>query len=255
MAEKKINVAGFTKDLRLEELEKIKTKYSKKGYNFIDYSDDGITKSFATFEVDDKTLARDNLKKVAIWAVVIIIIGIWAMPDSPTYDNYKDTTLKDAKRLKLTQLKDISSSYVESKEIPSSYNQKFYDCLGNLIYDKDETFTIEKMLGWCYEDYTLSSNNQMKEYYNTAELLANFNPFDGSYYPLENIIKNRLMKNPSSYEHIKTVRGFVYYGAERPHMFLSTQFRGTNDFGGIVTQRVYAKVDAVTKELYDMEIE
>jgi len=44
---KNISVSGLTKNQRLKELEKIKTKYQKKGYVFIEYIDNGITKSIA----------------------------------------------------------------------------------------------------------------------------------------------------------------------------------------------------------------
>lgn len=252
---KNIQVSGFTKSQREKDLEKIKNKYEKKGYQFIEYIDDGALKSFALFEVDETIIKQEKKNRLIFWGIAIVVIIILIIPKEENFDNYKDTTLKEAQSLNLTKLKNIASSYVETKNLPESYNKKFYDCLGNLIYEKNESFTLEKMLGWCYEDYTNSNNNQMDEYYNTAELLADFSPYDGKYYPLENMIKNILMKNPSSYEHVKTTYRFVYYGAERPHMFLSTQFRGTNDFGGVVSQRVVAKVDAITKELYDIKIE
>lgn len=63
-----------------------------------------------------------------------------------------------------------------------------------------------------------------------------FSIWDGSHRDLTRVIKNS-MNNPSSYEHVET-RHWVM----DDHMIVSTTFRGTNAFGGTVTNTVKAKV-------------
>jgi hypothetical protein len=135
---KKVSIAGLTKAQREEELERIKKKLEKKGYVFIEYIDDGITKSNAIFEVDEIIAKKEFVKKAKIWGIVIIIIAIAIFFSSPSYDNHKETTLKDARALPLSTLKTVASDYVKEKNLSIEYNNKFYNCLGNLIYEKQD---------------------------------------------------------------------------------------------------------------------
>ncbi len=80
MAKKNISVAGFTKDQRAKELEKVKKKYSKKGYNFIEYIDDGVTKSIAIFEVDDSILKKEKSKNLITIGIIIMIFAFFIYP-------------------------------------------------------------------------------------------------------------------------------------------------------------------------------
>ncbi|WP_294962263.1 hypothetical protein [Sulfurimonas sp.] len=193
--------------------------------------------------------------KDIIGGVLIVLVFIWIVSaiisEEATYENSKNKTLKEATQLSLGSLKKITSSYVKEKQIPSSYNDMFYNCLGQLIYDKDKTFTIEKMMDWCHQDYT-SSNGKLKDYYNTAELFKDFSAYDGTYRPLELLIKNS-MQDSSSYEHIDTSYRLVYYGTERPYMFVETKYKGKNSFGAIVKAVVTAKVDAKTKDIFEVK--
>ncbi|MGD9623889.1 MAG: hypothetical protein AB7U51_04450 [Arcobacter sp.] len=161
-------------------------------------------------------------------------------------------SLKEAKDTPINSIEKLAENYVLQKNLDKSYNKKFYDCLGNLIWDKDESFTVGKMLDWCYDDYKQSKDHKMKDYYNTAWLLDDFSRWDGSYSPLEKLIKGN-MHNDSSYEHVKTVYNLVYYGTKRPYMSVTTTFKGTNVFNAIITQTVNIKVDARTKEIFDIK--
>ncbi len=64
-----------------------------------------------------------------------------------------------------------------------------------------------------------------------------FSAWDGSHRGVEAAIKTT-MHNPKSYEHVET--RFTDRG---DHLTITTQFRGTNGFGGVVTNSVRAKVD------------
>jgi hypothetical protein len=248
---KNISVSGLTKNQRLKELEKIKTKYQKKGYIFIEYIDNGMTKSIAIFEISEENLKKNKstlLKKSVIFFMVLAAI-IYFSINSNDYNN--NTTLNEAKNAPLFSLEKIAKDYVLEKKLDESYNKKFYDCLGEMIWDKDESFTVGKMLDWCYDDYKLSENHKMKQYYNTAWLLSDFSVWDGSYKPLEKLIKSN-MHNSDSYENVKTTRNFVYYGTKRPYMQVTTIYKGTNAFNAVVTNTVSIKIDALTKEIFEI---
>lgn len=62
-----------------------------------------------------------------------------------------------------------------------------------------------------------------------------FSGWDGSHVALEKIIK-KSMHDPDSYKHVETK-----YGDMGDYILVSTTFRGTNAFGGVVTNTVRAK--------------
>lgn len=69
------------------------------------------------------------------------------------------------------------------------------------------------------------------------KIQAAFSPWDGSHRGLEITIKAS-MNNPKSYEHVVTK-----YSDNGDHLIVATKFRGTNAFGGVVTNQVVAKTD------------
>ncbi|RXK07000.1 hypothetical protein [Halarcobacter bivalviorum] len=69
---KQIVVGGFSKEQREKELEKIKKKYSKKGYKFLNYLENGALKSVAVFEVDEAIIKKEK-------ATNLILLGIFFM--------------------------------------------------------------------------------------------------------------------------------------------------------------------------------
>lgn len=68
-------------------------------------------------------------------------------------------------------------------------------------------------------------------------LESGFSAWDGSHRALTKLVKAS-MNNPDSYEHVET-----RYRDEGDTLFLQTRFRGTNAFGGVVTQTVTARAD------------
>lgn len=70
-----------------------------------------------------------------------------------------------------------------------------------------------------------------------ANIKSQFSSWDGSHQNLERAIKNG-MNNPKSYEHVET--RFLDTGKA---IIVTTRFRGTNAFGGIVSNSVVAEVD------------
>lgn len=68
-------------------------------------------------------------------------------------------------------------------------------------------------------------------------LEQHFSKWDGSHERLTPIIKAS-MHNPDSFEHVKTT-----YRDQGETLLVTTQFRGTNAFGAVVTQTIRAVVD------------
>jgi hypothetical protein len=64
-----------------------------------------------------------------------------------------------------------------------------------------------------------------------------FSEWDGSHAALVNHVKSR-MNDPDSFEHDETK--FIDQGN---YLFVTMKYRGTNAFGGVVTNYVNAKVD------------
>lgn len=71
----------------------------------------------------------------------------------------------------------------------------------------------------------------------SEKIRSGFSLWDGSHIGLEKIIK-QAMHNPNSYEHVKTT-----YKEKGDALIVATEYRGTNGFGGTVTNRVVAKTD------------
>ncbi|RXK12074.1 hypothetical protein CP965_09845 [Halarcobacter mediterraneus] len=69
---KQIVIGGFSKEQREKELRKVKKKYLKRGYKFINYVDNGTLKSFAIFEVEDSIIKKEK-------ATNLILLGIFFM--------------------------------------------------------------------------------------------------------------------------------------------------------------------------------
>ena len=74
---KNIVVGGFNKEQREKNLEKIKEKYSKKGYKFLEFIDNGTLKSLAIFEVDESILRKEKQRTLFIFAGFFMILSIY----------------------------------------------------------------------------------------------------------------------------------------------------------------------------------
>lgn len=73
---KNIVVGGFTKAQREKELEKIKAKYKKKDYKFIEYIDNGSLKSIAIFEVNASILKKEKSQKLIGTGILFLILAV-----------------------------------------------------------------------------------------------------------------------------------------------------------------------------------
>lgn len=269
---KELNVSpGFTDDSRKEKLKKLESKMTKDGWKLEKYFNGGLTKtSIATFKRDLKytkisSPSSLNPKKIMnIFIGVIAIIFISNIIDSSDEDEkkaieikkgiyhkkYENKTLTEIRKERTGTLKQIAYSFSKENSINQDYYNTMYDCLAYNTYNKSQELIISTMLDWCKADYI--NKDKKAIYYNEEWLLEDFSAWDGSYTPLERTIKNS-MNDKSSYEHIETSYRKVFFGTKRPHIVIISVFSGKNAFGGIVKQEISVKVDAKTKELYDIK--
>ena len=247
---KNIDIVGFTQKQRLEELERAKEKYTKKGYTFVDYTDNGVTKSFATFEIDEANIKQSGGLFAKILIILFVVIVGWSIfsPSEPL----ENKTLREATRLSLDELKEYSNSYAKAKEVNSEYYNKFYTCISERLWDKSPDLLLGKISEWCYNDTKREDYNNIN-YIDIASFMPYFNKLDGSYSPFVEFIKSE-MKDAASFEHVDTIYNFVS-NSEKPYMFIRCIYKGTNSFGAIVKQSISAKVDDKTKNIYDISYE
>lgn len=101
---KTIVVGGLTKDQREKELEKIKKKHEKKGYQFLEYIDNGMLKSVAIFEVSDEIIKKEKSNKLVLAGILFMIIAfVLYMQTSNDIKSYKIN--KDLKTLSVSDFK------------------------------------------------------------------------------------------------------------------------------------------------------
>lgn len=258
-------VAGFTDKGRKKNLEKLKEKMTKDGWELDSYLNGGLTKaSKAKFKRDinyksEKKQGNSITQNIlAGFVILIIIVAIFGGDDNSStstnkntklYQEYEDKTNQQMKESTIS-LKEIAYSFVKDNNISNSYKDTMYDCLGYFVYSKAPNLKLKKMMQWCKNDYIQKKGKAV--YYNESWLIEDFSKWDGSYRPLEKTIKNS-MNDESSYDHIQTTYRMVFFGTKRPYMTVSTVFSGKNAFGGTVKQTVSAKVDAKTKEIFEIQ--
>jgi len=73
---KTIVVGGYNEEQRKRNLEKIKTKYEKKGYKYLDYLDNGALKSVAVFEVDELILRKEKSKQLIFIGGCFLVLSL-----------------------------------------------------------------------------------------------------------------------------------------------------------------------------------
>ncbi len=195
-------------------------------------------------------LIRENKKLFLILGAIVAYITFLAMPKYYSDDYYKEYVSKTNKEVQAfgKDLKGLAQSFSKTKNIPQTYIDTMYDCLGSLIYTQEADALFETTLQICQDDYDAKKNII---YYNESWLRKEFNTWDASYMPLQKIIQKHI-KTPKSYEHLKTT-SLMNLTDKRPHMFVSIDFRAANINGYMLDRTMEVKVDAKTKEMYDLK--
>lgn len=191
-------------------------------------------------------LIRENKKLFLIITLLIAYIAFLRMPTYYSDNFYKDFTNKTNKELQAfgPDLKGIAQSFANTNKISKNNIDAVYDCLGSLIYTKNPDELFQNTLQTCKNDYTLP-------HYNESWLRKEFSRWNGSYLPLERVIQKHIKEN-KSYEHLKT-SSHMNLEDKRPHMFVSIDFRAANIHGYMLDRTMEVKVDAKTKEMYDLK--
>ena len=165
-------------------------------------------------------------------------------PVTPAFE-YSDLTRIEYRNEPKQTRHDIVKGYVAYKGVSASSADAFYACMSEYTFTKDDALTLGDVLGWCFNDFEKdpqSLNNKI----NLDAFQGNFSGWDGSYRPLEKLIKAS-MNDDSSYKHVSTVYHLILN--KDPHAIVKTTFRGTNAYGGVVKQTVAARVDVRTGEV------
>jgi len=193
---------------------------------------------------------RENKKLFIFIAFTIMIIVYINLPKTYNNDLYKEYTSKTNKEMQSLgkELLGIAYSFAQDTKMLETSKSAMYDCIGSTIYNADENASFQSTLQICKNDY---DNNKSSSYFNHAWLVKDFSHWNGSYLPLERIIQKHL-KESKSYEHLKTTHT-MHFTDTRPHMFVSIDFRGANIGGYMLDRTMEVKVDAKTKELYDLK--
>lgn len=149
---KNIDIVGFTQKQRLEELERVKEKYTKKGYTFVDYTDNGVTKSFATFEIDEANIKQGSGLFTKIFFGVIIGIIVLMMIRTSQDTSEKTVIEKPEIVYNLDDLKKEAKEILETKYYqkidPKYIYANFLNAWKNQDYEKMVQFTTND---WRYK--------------------------------------------------------------------------------------------------------
>jgi hypothetical protein len=192
--------------------------------------------------------------KKSIFFILLAIIGTIVLMQEKYYANdlykkYLTQTNLEMQEFDFNEkLKGIAYSYAQDNNISDTYKNTLYDCLGYAIYNTDSSQHIKDTLAECKKDYI--TQNAKAIYYNQAWLMRDFSKWDGSYILLERIIKKHV-KEKASYK-MTRISHAMFFEDKRPYMFVSIEYRAANLGGRISDREMSVKVDAKTKELFDL---
>lgn len=161
---------------------------------------------------------------------------------------YGGKTLSDYSNESKENRHKIVNDYVDFKSVPSSAGDGFYSCMSEYTFTKDGKLKLGDVLAWCYGDYQkdpASLNSKI----NLDAFKSNFSGWDGSYRPLERLIKDN-MNDDSSYKHVSTTYRLSL--GKKPYAIVNTTFRGKNAYGGVIKQAISARVDVKTGDIIEI---
>lgn len=168
-----------------------------------------------------------------------------ATPKEPAKFEQADMLLGIYRKEPKEKRHEIVSNYIKFKGVPDSDAGGFYACLSEYTFTKANDLALGEVLDWCEGDYNEDPSSLAKRV-NLDAFQSNFSGWDGSYRPLEKLIKQE-MNDDSSYKHVSTTYRLLL--GNDPHAVVKTTFRGTNAYGGVVKQAVAARVDIRTGDI------
>lgn len=159
----------------------------------------------------------------------------------PTFE-YANLKLIDYRRKPQEERHKIVNDYVKFKEVPPRDSDGFYACMSQHSITKSEELSLSEVLGWCNTDYQ-NDPKSLAKFTNLDVFQSNFSGWNGAYRPLEKLIK-KSMNDDSSYKHVETNSSLIL--GKDAHAVVKTTFKGTNAYGGVVTQQIAARVNLQT---------
>jgi len=185
------------------------------------------------------------VKKVIIGLSAVIVFYA-VVSGSHNFDEHKHNTLDDFKIQPIAVRHDVIEDYVSEKELPDDAVDSMYACVSQMLFTKDKDLLLDEIASWCLTNY---ENKKIETYVNFDNFEKGFHQWDGSFIELERRIKGA-MNDSDSYEHVKTNYRLVLNN--NPRAIVTTEFKGTNDFGGIVKNKISANVDIKTGEITEI---
>jgi len=256
---KKISIAGFTENLRKEELKKKTKKMAEKGWELFEYVDDGMTKSYALFQrqLTDSVSStpgkswtpwRELSVGGKIWRIcwiwlVIGMIGSFLTPSPYNLDDFLNKSLEQVSGIVHADstVKGVNE-YLKKNNLPNSLSPEFVVFLSHNVFQKNKNLKVGTVLDWGKNEVQQNGGHFKGTYYDLDRINSQFSGWDGSHHKLVSLVKAN-MNDEESFEHVKTLYGLVLHGKESPYMNVSMIYSGKNAFGARIKERIAAKVN------------
>ena len=171
----------------------------------------------------------------------------------PINDNKAETAKFEHEQLSLGDYRieptktrhDIVDEFIAYKKMPTASSESMYACLSQYSFTKSAEMKLGDVLCWCFADYERSPSS-LRDRINFDIFQGNFSVWDGSYRPLETLIKQS-MNDEDSYSHVSTTYSLILN--KDPHAVVKTIFRGKNGYGAVMKNSVVARVNIKTGEV------
>lgn len=247
---KKVQITGFTEGQRKDDLNKIKQKMQKNGWDLSEYTEEGILKSFAIFkrELSFKN-SKNNMtlktKEIVLGSVglIIVIMIVLASMESEEDKNamFLKSNLEEARLIDDESRANLINKYIDQLNIIADERENFYNCVTEMIFTKAETLEVGEVSSWCHNEYKTNNNQLVTKHHDLSGIKQQFSAWDGSHKRLVEFIKTS-MNDQDSFKHINTTYRLVL-SEEDPHLIVKMTYSGNNAFGARVKGNLLAKAD------------
>lgn len=167
--------------------------------------------------------------KIAIWLFGITIFIILLFFMIPSYED-TDEGKYELLLKELTLVTDSSAVDLLFEKMENTAKTLSNDSLKNVLLYMVKTKEQ-------YYDNIYANRNRLKKLEKENKINAQFSEWDGSHYNLNRLIKQN-MKDADSFKHVETV-----YQSYEDYLIIKTTYKGTNSFGGVVTNSITVKSD------------
>lgn len=200
------------------------------------------------------------MKKFALYfCLFVLIAGAASMCSDKDADSKKAESAAPAKTLTLADYRTVGllneekvgviKSFMKKNNLPDSELNSFQTCLVEYANFRDKKEKADDVLGICMNEYK-EKPEFFKSHVDLLPFFHEFSPWDGSYRPLERMIKHAL-NDRDSYKHDTTRFTLDIVDRNAPFAVVRTDFRAKNAFGAMIKASATVKVNIKT---LDMEV-